>query len=260
MKKGICKLCLQEKELCRKSHIIPRFHYKFLYGPNNKLVYLNSQKAEVRYNSEYEGGILCKECEGGILGRLDDYAAKLIHYDFPTKSVFRFEQIDGKECSVLENCPNYDYARFKLFLLSLLWRASITSRPFFKTIKLNLQTEDDLRKMIINSKPGEPEEYPCFLNLPPLTPGPDGVLGFNTLHMPTMSPKCVKKDGLEICEFVIEGIHYYFLISRPQTWNVVPSVQKDKLTIGFASVETQEELLQEAIQMIRKNGMTETPN
>jgi len=251
MKKGICKLCLQEKELCRESHIIPGFHYKFLYGSNNKLIYLNSQKAEVRYNSEYESDILCKECEEGILGRLDDYAAKLIHNEFPTKSLFRLEQIDGKECSVLENCPNYDYARFKLFLLSLLWRASIASRPFFRAIRLDSWVEENLRKMVLNSRPGEPEEYPCFINLPPLVPGPDGRFGFNTLHMPTMSPRCVKKDQLEICEFVIEGMHYFFLVSKPGKWNVVPSVEKNKLIIGFASLQDQEQLLEKAIQMMQ---------
>ena len=251
MKTGICKLCLQEKALCRESHIIPSFHYKFLYGHNNELIYLNSQKAEVRYNSEYESDILCKECEEGVIGRLDDYAAKLIHNKFPIKSIFRLEQINGKECSVLENCPNYDYACFKLFLLSLLWRASITSRPFFKAIQLNSQVEEDLRKMVLNNRPGEPEEFPCFINLPPLVPDQDGRRGFHPLHMPTMSPRCVKKDQLEICEFVIEGMHYYFLVSRPEKWNVIPGVEKNKLITGFASLQDQEQLLQEAVQMMQ---------
>ena len=69
--------------------------------------------------------------------------------------------------------------------------------------------------------------------------------------MPTMSPRCVKKDQLEICEFVIEGMHYYFLVSRPEKWNVIPGVEKNKLITGFASLQDQEQLLQEAVQMMQ---------
>jgi hypothetical protein len=54
MKIGICKLCLQKKKLCRKSHIIPSFHYKLLYGKNKKLIYVSSEGVKIRHNSEYE--------------------------------------------------------------------------------------------------------------------------------------------------------------------------------------------------------------
>lgn len=250
MKVGICKLCLQKKELCRKSHIIPSFHYKFLYGPNKKLIYLNSRKSEVRYNSEYESDILCRRCDEEVLGKLDDYAAKFIHNKFPQKSVFSLERIDGKNCLVLENCPNYNYTRFKLFVLSLLWRASITSRPFFQAVKLDHEVEEELRLMILNNISGDPSKLPCFVCLPPLMSGPDGKLGFDTLHMPTMSPQHLKTDDFEGCEFIIEGMHYYFFISTPKGWKIAPGLEEGKLTIGFASVQDQGKLLQKIIQMM----------
>ena len=50
MKKGQCKLCLKHKELCKESHILPRFLYKFLMGENNSVVFLNNKKAVVRFN------------------------------------------------------------------------------------------------------------------------------------------------------------------------------------------------------------------
>lgn len=258
MKIGICKLCFQKKNLCKKSHIIPDFHFKFLYGPNNKLVYLNPKKSQVKYNSEYEGDILCEECDGRIIGRLDDYAAKLIHDKFRTKTVFRLGQINGKEHLILENSPNYDYSSFRLFLLSLLWRVSISSRPFFRAVKLKPETEEDLRLMILNNTPREPNEYPCFINLPPLVSIPNGGRGFTTLHMPTMSPQHVKKDEFDAYEFIVEGIHYIFIISIPKTWNLIPSVEKNKLTIGFVSLQDQEGILQEIIQM-RKKHINDTP-
>ena len=259
MKRGICKLCFQEKELCRESHIFPKFHYKFLYGANNQLIYLNSKKSQTRYNSEYESNILCKECDENILGKLDDYAANLIHDNFATKTEFSLKIIDGREHIILKDSPNYKYSSFKLFLLSLLWRASISSRPFFQTTKLNFQTEEDLRLMILKNDPKEPEKYACFINLPPLVSTPDGGRGFNTLYMPTISPEHIKKDGLEICQLIIEGIRYSFIISVPKTWNIAPGVGRNKLTIGFTTLQDQTELLQKSIEMIKIKRSRPTP-
>jgi len=250
---GICKLCLQKRKLCKKSHIIPKFHYKFLYGSNNKLIYLNFKKLQVRYNSEYEGNILCQGCEGKILGKLDCYAAELINGN---KTVFHLKQINGQKCLVLENSSNYDYSKFKLFLLSLLWRTSISSRPFFKTIKLQPQVEEDLRLMILNNKPGKPRKYPCLIILPPLVSTPNGGCGFIIFDMPTMSPRHEKKDEFEAYDLVIEGIHYIFIVSMPKIWNVAPSLEANKLIMGFASTRDQEKLLREIMLMIKQNKDT----
>jgi hypothetical protein len=258
MKTGICKLCLQKRNLCNKSHIFPDFHFKFLYGSDHALVFLNYKKSEIRYNSEYESNILCEKCDGKIIGKLDDYAAKLIHDKFRTKTIFRLEQINGKKNLILENSPNYDYSIFKLFLISLLWRASISSRPFFQAIKLQPNIEEELRSMILRNEPGDPQKYPCFINLPPLVSTPNGGLGFSTFYMPTMSPMHVKEGEFEAHEFVIEGIHYIFIISTSKTWNIIPSVERSKLTIGFASIQDQREILEEVMQMIKKNR--NTPN
>jgi len=252
MKTGICKLCLQKKELCKESHIIPDFHYKFLYGKNKELVYVNNKKVERRYNGEYEGNILCEDCDGKIIGRLEDYASKLLHNKFSSETIFRIEQIDGKEHVILENAPNYNYSYFKLFLLSILWRASISTRPFFRSLKLNNEKEEDLRLMILNSDAGDPREYSCLILLPPLVQIPDGGRGFITRHMQTMSPEYIKKDDTEICKFVIEGVHYFFIISAPETWCINPSVERNRLTIGFTSIQDQENILREIISIFRK--------
>lgn len=253
MQKGTCKLCLQERELCKESHIIPSFLYKFLYGPNHLLVYLHQNGPQFKYNGEYESNILCKECDEGILGKLDDYAAKFIHNGFRTKINPRLEIIDSRQCCVIEKDPNYDYSRFKLFLLSLLWRGSISSRPFFQNLKLDLEVEEKLRLMIKHSQPGEPDEYACFMYLPPLTPTPDGGMDFKTFYMPTTSLQQAKRDGWEFCEFTIIGMKYYFLISRPTGTKVLPGVEKDKLTIGFSSIEEQEKLIEQIIQIMQNH-------
>ena len=43
-----------------------------------------------------------------------------------------------------------------------------------------------------------------------------------------------------------------FIISTPETWDIRPSIERNKLTIGFASIQDQEEILEETISMLRK--------
>ncbi len=130
MKIGQCKLCLKTKKLCGESHIIPRFLYKLLTGENSLLVFLDKIAARFRYNGEYEGNILCENCDSHVIGKLDDYAAKFIHNEFPQKLISRIEVIEGHEHLVIENDPNYDYKKYKLFLLSLLfkWDQTLSSK------------------------------------------------------------------------------------------------------------------------------------
>lgn len=253
MKVGLCKLCLKQKELCKESHIIPRFLYKFLTGENNELVYLDKNRAQSKYNSEYEGGILCPDCDSGLIGKLEYYASKFIHGELPNAGKARQERKDGRDLLIRENDPSYDYRRFKLFLLSILWRSSISSRPFFQRLKLSPEVEEDLRQKILKGDPGRPDEYTCFIHLPPLVSTPDGGLGFTTMYMPTMSPVLRELGELRMCEFVIEGVHYHFIITRPSNMNVEPSVDKTVLTVGLSTVEEQMEIIRIILDMMKNH-------
>ena len=253
MKKGQCKLCLEIKDLCTGSHIIPQFLYKILAGNNNLLVFLDSTRAQFRYSGEWEGNILCEHCEIKIIGKLDDYAAKFLHDEFPEKMNRRIEIIDGAEHMIIENDPNYDYKKYRLFLLSLLWRASISSRPFFSQVKLSNEVEDDLRKMILKDEPGELDQYACFNFLPPLVSMPGGGKGFNTLYMPTVSPIMHKNDSWEICKFIIEGMTFFYIISMPLGAKVRPSTEKHRLVLKISTPEEQQELFQLTFEMMRNH-------
>ena len=253
MKKGQCKLCLENKLLCKESHIIPKFLYKLLFEKNNFLIFLDKIAAHFRYTGEYEGGILCENCDNTIIGKLDNYAAGFIHGEFRQKLNSRIEVIDGHEHLVIEYDPNYDYRKYKLFLLSLLWRASITSRPFFQQVKLSPETEEDLRRMILVGDPGEPEKYASFVFLPPLVSAPGGGRGFNTLYMPTMSPIMAKNNAWELCKFIIEGMTFFFLISAPPGTNVEPSTRRDKLLLKISTPEEQSEVHKLTFDMMKNH-------
>ena len=53
-----------------------------------------------------------------------------------------------------------DYTRFKLFQLSILWRASVSTLEFFKMVSLGPR-EDTLRTMILSDDPGSPDTFGC---------------------------------------------------------------------------------------------------
>jgi len=118
----------------------------------HKIDFGKSLKGEIvrmgKQNSgEYEGGILCRECDGIIIKNYEDYAklflygkkqSKQLIYHFPIGEVVK---------------RNVEYVRIKLFFVSVLWRASISSRPFFNNVKLPDTIKEELRKMILTGTP-----------------------------------------------------------------------------------------------------------
>jgi hypothetical protein len=71
--------------------------------------------------------------------------------------------------------------------------------------------------------------------------------------MPTMSPTYLETDNLKICEFIIEGSHYYFIISKPENMKIIPSVEKEKLLLLFTPIENQEKIINMTIELINEH-------
>lgn len=176
--KSICKLCLEHKPLIGQSHIIPDFMYQDLYDGQHRIFKIDmsapypGQRISRPSNGEYEGNLLCAKCDNVTLKAFEDYASMTIY---------------GSEKFAADNCPqsiqcispegikfmhtkNVDYKKFKLFMLSILWRASITSRPFFSEVSLGQRHEEKIRNMLLTSDAGEIDDYPTvvftYLNSP----------------------------------------------------------------------------------------------
>lgn len=172
MKKGICKLCLEEKALLKKSHIIPDFMYQEMYNDKHKLeVFTNESILEsdsrVKYPSsgEYESNILCEGCDRGIIGSYESYASELLYSKNIQQSTHRpyvkhFETYDKVRFS---EYSNVNFKKLKLFLLSILWRSSISTRPFFRDIALN-EHEETIRRMIYEGNEGNEFDYPVIIS------------------------------------------------------------------------------------------------
>ena len=114
-----CKLCLEEKNLLKKSHIIPNFLYSALFDEKHR-IHLVSIKNDKNLSSrklqsgEYEGEILCAKCDNQILGELERYVNRVLFHEKPDVTENRKNEKGMK----YTYCANLDYTKFKLFLLT----------------------------------------------------------------------------------------------------------------------------------------------
>lgn len=169
-KKGVCHLCLEQKPLIKKSHIIPEFMYQELYDENHKMFHfapkeLLKPKPIIKRPSLgiYEGGLLCADCDNKVIGQqYEDYVGKVLYSktDLPPEIAWQNKLFKDPKHG-LEFCisSNINYKKFKLFVLSILWRASISSNDFFSAVNLG-PYEETIRKMIEAGEPGSDDLYP----------------------------------------------------------------------------------------------------
>jgi hypothetical protein len=161
---GICKLCLQERELITKSHIVPKFMYKDGFDDLHRIVSIRKEGGKLipqkplSQDSLYEPDLLCDDCEKNILSkRYEDYFSKKLYYHV-------------KKFAKTLPCPEYlkivsfpaDYQRIKLFFLSILWRYSILQKPENPPIYLG-EHQEIIREMILKNNPKEIYDYPFYL-------------------------------------------------------------------------------------------------
>lgn len=133
----ICRGCKKEKTLI-KAHIIPRSFFMDLRSDQGRLNILPTDASRRILKSqigEYDQEILCSECDK-FLGRFDDYGKSVL-----LDKTHTFEEIsqNGHVAGwVIVDC---DVVQLNKFLLSVLWRASISKRSFFRNVKLGQYEE-----------------------------------------------------------------------------------------------------------------------
>jgi hypothetical protein len=208
---AICKLCLQDKKLLKKSHIIPDFMYQDLYDDKHKMISFNPNEyaAGDGYiknpsSGEYEGNILCSDCDNRIIGGYETYAAKVLFGGMDICDAPSVKTIKNGEQELTEY-RQIDYKNFKLFLLSILWRAGISTRPLFNYIDLGPHS-NILRKMIFEGEPGKIDDYPIFV-----------MTFINDKEMPKdiiITPlKKRMAEGHIVYSFPIAGMIYCFYVN-----------------------------------------------
>jgi len=155
------------------------------------------------YTGFFEKNILCKECDNIILGENENYACKIL-YGGKVVGVSMVNEINPNNVEWTK-AVGVDYKKFKLFLLSLLWRFSISSDNFYTSVSLG-KHEEIIRKMILDGNPGEKLDYPCMLT---------SYRKHKDLPIHIMSQPTKHRNNSGICySIMMNGLLYTFFISK----------------------------------------------
>lgn len=217
-----CKLCLKEyKKLC-KAHIIPEFMYKDLYDEKGFLYIIEFKENKIKTKKipkgKYDKEILCLDCDNYINEISENYVSKI--YNVLLKGGEHDRGVKDGQIPIRKFIPqipqhlaeyhfdNLDYKQFKLFYLSILWRASISSLEEFEEVELG-KYEQILRDMIRSENPGDVEDYPVLI----FNCREDVSILEEMIHPPM---KFKDKEGT-IYLFQINGLVYTFYISKHRT-------------------------------------------
>jgi hypothetical protein len=189
-----CRLCLANRPLCN-SHVIPEWVYQPLYDSIHRYRVVGSKpgKQPTFRQQGVREPLLCQGCET----RLSDF-----------EGYARGVLLGGRHLSVeLRNggvdVVGLDYQKFKLFELSILWRAGIAQGEFFSKVDLGEHGEP-LRKMLLASNPGLEAQYGCAL-VPVLVEG-------ELLADLIVQPETIVANGFSMAQFVFGGHVWLYVL------------------------------------------------
>jgi hypothetical protein len=205
---GICKLTGKQGKFV-KSHIIP----KALTRPTklgNKFIQLDPLSIDKRYikraSSWYDKTIVIREGEDH-LSDLDSHAIEELRALGLLWSSDKIRQPATKSIHELAIVEFNDPTKIRIFFLSLLWRAAVSSLPEFKEIELPLNAIERLRKIIIGEVDDQLSFFPVILIQLP-TKGPTHNF------VPIKQQVQAGADKKEVYRFYMEGLIAHIHLSN----------------------------------------------
>jgi hypothetical protein len=137
-----------------------------------------------------------------------------------------------------------DYRRLKLFMLSLLWRFTVTTLRQFRGVNLGSDSER-LRQMLIAENPGHPLDYPCLITAV--------VSEGEHFDDAIVRPSLARIGTHNVWRIVVPGFIFKFFVS-PRPAVEVPSrlflQNNGSLTIMIREITTIEFLCQDIREIV----------
>ncbi len=152
-----CRLCNRSDLEMAKSHIIPRALVHDLRADKKHLLVVDTATGDNSHtqSGDWDDDILCRACEASF-SPWDSYAVDFFRSEptniFGSNSIAQWFEVN-----------NHDYSKLKLFFISLIWRASVTTRPFFSAVSLG-PYEAIAANHIQTSNPGSQDDFPVTIN------------------------------------------------------------------------------------------------
>lgn len=202
-----CALCYAREEL-RKSHVIPAFLHKALYDAKHRFHVL-SDKHPHRYAQQglYQR-LLCGKCEQRLSVH-ERYVSLLLNGGIP---------LEAEPQGRLIILRGVDYKALRMFQLSVLWRAAISTLPFFSQVSLGSHQER-IRQMLLNEDPGVPWQYACHM----FALVHDGAVQQDLIVQPTRT----KIDNVPCYRFVFGGHFWLYFVASHQHHKKIETASLD---------------------------------
>jgi hypothetical protein len=131
------------------------------------------------------------------MGVFEDYASK-----FFQGGIGFWIQAQGQE----QKITGINYKLFKLFFLSVFWRASVSDLDFFDKVKMQKINEIIIRDMLKKNDPGKAESFPFIM----IT----SFLRRQALLDLIVKPDKIYVEGHRCFRFVLNGIFWIFFESK----------------------------------------------
>ncbi len=179
--------------------------YKEIFDEKHFMHKVNLESMEViqkKPSGYYDKNILCHDCDNEIISGYESYGSKALYGGKLPKNIapiFEYGKLPDQV-----NVKNIDYRSFKLFLLSIIWRAHISKQDFFEKVNLGPYAEQ-LRQMILTGDAGEEDEFETC------------IISYQNPELPLRALTPIRKFKIEAntCYMLHVGrLSYYFNISK----------------------------------------------
>jgi hypothetical protein len=197
---------LLDRPLCN-SHIISEFLFRILYDKNHRYIEVpDIKEGKVRKGqSGYKQRLLCSACEK-VLNRYERHSRRLFRDALPPPLL---------GAARMREFHNLDYRLLKLFFLSVLWRASLSSLPIFRHVSLGPH-EETLRNMILSGDAGSEADYATLFF----------ILHLDGQHLRDfmVEPTFMRVEGHKCYRLVLSGFVVLIFVSSQQVPDPLPRV------------------------------------
>lgn len=133
-----CKLCGSNAPL-QKSHIIPRSYFKGIKDKNGQFISILCDETSKprKTNSDPKEKLLCRNCEQFLSENYERYGTRLFKSGKNIRKNKQFIELHG-----------FKYVDYYLYLLSILWRASVSTLEVFSKVNLTSTLEIKLAECL----------------------------------------------------------------------------------------------------------------
>lgn len=155
---AICQGCGLDKDLI-KAHAIPESFFVKMrteHGAPKLMTDVKGVYPKKALIGVYDNQILCRECEDRFQV-VDDYGQKLL---LQSESEHEELKVGGKVHGF--RVKDAEYEKLKLFLISVLWRASLSNHFFYSRVNLG-PYQQKAKDLIWANDPGAQTDFPFVI-------------------------------------------------------------------------------------------------